>query len=186
LVLRTNPSLSHGVALTWIFHNLVRPLAPPAFAFVDHDLIPVSRFDIRRHLGDQPVYGARSDRRAFGTWALWAGYCAFDFARTGQLPLDFTTDQPLSLDTGGQNWHRLYRSIDPAQLRFADHRPELLELDDGGGSIAIERIDEWLHIGGVSHRGDARQRLDIAERVLAILANAEAQRNEDPTLSGAR
>jgi hypothetical protein len=163
-----NPPLSHGVALTWIFHNLVRPLQPGAFAFIDHDLIPLSLFDLAERLGGRPVYGHKSDRQSFGTWSLWAGYSVFDFAATGSLPLDFTTDASLQLDTGGQNWTRLYRFIPPETLRFADQRSEQVRLD-GGEAVAIETIDGWLHVGGVSYRGDAGNRLAVAERVLRQL-----------------
>jgi hypothetical protein len=176
-LLLTNPPLSHGVALTWIFYNLVRPLAPRVFAFIDHDLIPLSPLDLAERLGDRPVYGLKSDREAFGTWSLWAGYSVFDFAVAGPLPLDFTTDSSLQLDTGGQNWSRLYRFIPPEGLRFADHWSEPVHLDGDDAATAVEMIDGWLHIGGVSYRNDARDRLDIAERVLAHLgANARNSR----------
>ncbi len=166
----TNPPLSHGVALTWIFHNLVRPLAPRVFAFVDHDLIPLAPFDLAASLGDRPVYGDRSDRDAFGTWSLWAGYSVFSFAATGTLPLDFTADASLKLDTGGQNWSRLYRHIARDGLRFAERGSARVKLPGRPDPVTAELIDGWLHIGGVSYRGDAAERLAVAERVLAELA----------------
>ena len=48
---------SHGMAMTWIFHNVVRVLRPRLFAFIDHDLIPVRRSGISERLADQPFYG---------------------------------------------------------------------------------------------------------------------------------
>jgi hypothetical protein len=168
-LLLTNPPLSHGMALSWIFYNLVRPLAPRVFAFIDHDLIPLSPFDLGDRLGDRPVYGLKSNRQDFGTWSLWAGYSVFDFAAVGALPLDFTTDAPLHLDTGGQNWMRLYRYIRPETLRFAEHRSRRVQLDGGDVPVSVEMVDEWLHIGGISYRDDAGARLDTAERVLAHL-----------------
>jgi hypothetical protein len=155
-LLLTNPPLSHGVALTWIFYNLVRPLAPRVFAFIDHDLIPLAPFDFGARLGDRPVYGLMSDRRSFDTWSLWAGYCVFDFATTGSLPLDFTTDASLHLDTGGQNWSRLYRSVPLSGLRFADHRSEFVQLDGDDTATAVEMIDGWFHVGGATPATDRR------------------------------
>lgn len=166
----TNPPLSHGVALTWIFYNLVRPLTPRVFAFVDHDLIPLSPFNFRDCLGDRPVYGLKRDRPEFGAWYLWPGYCVFDFAATASYALDFTTDVPLNLDAGGQNWSRLYRYISPEGLRFADNWSEEIHLDGDGDATAVEMIDGWLHVGGASYRDDLHHRLDTVERVLAHLS----------------
>jgi len=124
LIIRTNPPLSHGIALTWIFYNLVRPLKPKVFAFIDHDLIPTAPFNFSEKVKDQPVYGRLrakptdgernfwTGRKLTNYWNLWAGYCVFDYAATAHYPLDFTPDNPLRLDTGGQNWTRLYRELD--------------------------------------------------------------------------
>lgn len=48
---------SHGMAMTWIYHNVVRVLQPRRFAFIDHDLIPLDKVDFNAALGEQPVYG---------------------------------------------------------------------------------------------------------------------------------
>ena len=33
---------SHGMALSWIYINIIKALQPKIFGFIDHDLIPVS------------------------------------------------------------------------------------------------------------------------------------------------
>ncbi len=165
--LAPNPARSHGLALTWIFYNLVRPLKPQIFAFLDHDLIPLRPFDLRESLGTQPIYGVKSDRLLFGSWSLWAGYCMYNYKATAHLPMDFGTDVPLGLDTGGQNWTVLYRHLRPEGLRFAPYGEATMQLDPNMPPVAVEIADDrWLHVRGLSHRQDGLGRLKVAEEII--------------------
>jgi hypothetical protein len=145
-------SRSHGLALNWAWRNLVRRVEPPVFAFIDHDMMPVAPFDLGAQVAARPFYGrlARRGER----WYLWAGFCAFDYARVAGLPLDFRQDWFNGLDTGGANWSVLYRRFDLPQLlatgAFASVTVEPVEpADPSVGSL--ERIaDAWLHIGNAS------------------------------------
>lgn len=177
-LLNTNPALSHGVALTWIFYNLVRPLKPKVFAFIDHDLIPLTPFDFRELVKNQPVYGMMRGRPTSGPWNLWAGYCVYDFDVIGHHLLDFSHDNPLKLDTGGQNWTRLYRHLDPDPMRFA--RSELIELkvSDAFPTGKFLLVDGWLHVGGITYRPDSADRLKLVEEVLGKLATGSRSLNE--------
>jgi hypothetical protein len=155
LALPRNPTRhanrSHGRALTWIYHNVVRALRPARFAFLDHDLIPLQRVALFRHLGTQPFYGVANAGHA--GWSLWAGYCAFDFAHVSGLPLNFLHDFPRGLDTGGRNWPMLYRHHQQAQLHFASL--EYFDLVDpaSGERQVVQWIDEsWLHLFGTGYR----------------------------------
>lgn len=181
-VINRNASLSHGMALTWIFYNLVRPLKPRLFSFFDHDLIPTASFDLSKAIKGQPFYGLKwqtsrhrssgwwRGRSLAGPWCLWAGYCVYDFAKVAGLPLDFTTDNPLLLDTGGQNWTRLYRHLDTKHMRFANERLVKLKVAKIATALPFMFIDgSLLHIGGVSHREDAHNRLMFIEHVLDAL-----------------
>lgn len=165
--LQKNPSRSYGLALNWAFYNVIRPLEPAAFIVLDHDIIPTAPVSLRKLVATQPVYG-RIVRRKFGSWSLWAGYSVFDFAATGHLPLDFGTDFPLGLDTGGQNWHVLYRHLNPLELRFARTRRQPFLLDDGS-RVQLEMIDDWIHIGHVSYWPDARERISVFEKLFPRL-----------------
>lgn len=127
---------SHGFAMTWVFRNVVRPLKPRIFAFIDHDLIPFKTIELSKQLGGQPFYGpVRANKSAepgqIGdrSWSLWAGYCLYDFAMVKDLPLNFLYDFSRGLDTGGRNWDCLYKNYDQPRPVFADSRK--IPLTDG-------------------------------------------------------
>jgi hypothetical protein len=154
-----NGSRSHAVALNWVFHNLVRPAAPGVFAVLDHDLVPLAPADLAALVHGQPCYGhvRRSDQPGSPAWYLWPGFSVFDFAAVGDLPLDFGTDTPLGLDTGGQNWGVLYGRLDLAGLRRAKVRSVYLAdafpVPRGAQARrASMLLDGWFHIGGAGHR----------------------------------
>ncbi len=142
-------SRSHGAALTWTYHNLIKPLRPAVFAFVDHDLFPLSPIDLASRVADQPVFG-RKNPPGFG-WSIWAGYCVYDFAEASQHELDFGTDRARGHDTGGRNWVQFYRYLDKDRVRLADLC--VIELHDPltGASFPIEMMDVFAHYGYASH-----------------------------------
>ena len=109
---------SHGMAMSWIYHNVVAALEPEIFGYLDHDLIPVEPMDVGERLGGQPVFGLANVGRP-GNWSLWAGYCFYRYAFTRGKPLNFLYNFSRKLDTGGRNWKILYRALDPSALRFA-------------------------------------------------------------------
>lgn len=148
-----NGSRSHAVALNWILANLVRPAAPRVFALIDHDLIPLAPADLAAGLSGQPCYGLVRYGEGNGAWYLWPGYCVFDFDAVKALPLDFGTDTPLTLDTGGQNWSVLYRTLDLPRLKLASRRRVYLTDPETGESEHFLLTDRWLHVGGAGHRG---------------------------------
>ena len=41
-----HPNRSHGMAMTWVFHNVVRVVKPKTFTFIDHDLIPMEKIEL--------------------------------------------------------------------------------------------------------------------------------------------
>ena len=128
-----SPNRSHGIAMNWVYDNIVRHFRPPVFAFLDHDLFPLQPVDLSLSVRDQPVYGLlRDPRRVQEAWSLWAGFCVYDLAAVEGRFLDFNHDSPLMLDTGGANWHRLYRFLDRRALRFAKLRTATLDDPLGG------------------------------------------------------
>lgn len=145
-----NGSRSHAVALNWIFHNLIRPAAPRVFALLDHDLLPLQRMDLASRVEDVSCYGMV--REAEGAWYLWPGYSVFNFSAVGHLPLDFGTDTPLGLDTGGQNWSVLYNRLDRAACTAPMKPMYVVDPRDGSQDHHL-LVDGWLHAGGAGHGG---------------------------------
>ncbi|TPN79505.1 hypothetical protein FJ987_14395 [Mesorhizobium sp. CU2] len=152
-------SRSHGTAITWAFHNIVRHLKPELFGFIDHDCFPVEPFDIPSRLEGKAVYG----RRAYGTenhvykaqpgdrhWNLWAGYCFYRFAAVADRKLNFDPRLNLGLDTGGANWAILYSKLDEADVCVAtlEQRPMAI-----AGAIGHHEVIDgaFFHLAGVSY-----------------------------------
>lgn len=155
LALPSNPTRhvnrSHGMAMTWVYYNVVRAINPRIFGFIDHDLIPVRKVSIADKLTGQPVYGLLN-RNKFGFWSLWAGYCFFDYAGTEGKTINFLYDFSRDLDTGGRNWNSLYRHLEPRQLRVAGSENIITKVSSSENSRPAQFIDgNWLHIGGISY-----------------------------------
>jgi len=159
-------SRSHGLALNWIWQNVIRPGEPEAFGFIDDDIFPTAPDDPFAPLATQDFFGLV--RTVGPRWFLWAGLCVFRFERVKHAPLDFGQDWFAGLDTGGGNWRVLYRHADPAQLRQLDTRlvPYREGIDTADG--ALQWCGSWLH-----EIGFTRDRLLDAEKrrvVAAMLA----------------
>ncbi|MFG1378798.1 hypothetical protein [Xanthobacter autotrophicus] len=148
-----NGSRSHAVALNWIWANLVRKVAPPVVALLDHDLIPLAGDNLPARVAAQPCYGMARHSEGNGAWYLWPGFSVFNYAAVKGLPLDFGTDTPLTLDTGGQNWTVLYRRLDRDTLAFAATRSVFVADPDSGALEPHLLVDGWLHAGGAGHGG---------------------------------
>ena len=103
-------SRSHGIALNWVWHNILRPGSPRAFGFIDDDLFPTAPDDPFAPLDTQDFFGLV--RQEGQKWFLWAGYCTFRFDAVKDKPLDFGQDWFIGLDTGGANWSVLYQHVD--------------------------------------------------------------------------
>lgn len=138
-----NASRSHGIALNWVWHNLVRPGRPEAFGFIDDDLFPTAVDDPFAPLAEQSVYGLIRTVRA--RWFLWAGFCFFRYDAVHDKRLDFGQDWFIGLDTGGGNWTPIYSQLNRDQLHeptteFFPFKSEV-ELDDG----PLQWCGTWLH-----------------------------------------
>ena len=173
LALPSNPTRhvnrSHGIAMTWIYHNIVRTIKPRMFGFIDHDLIPVRKMEFSERLGDQPFFGRL--KASPWAWQLWAGYCLFDYSAVAGLPLNFLYDFSQKLDTGARNWSCLYRNYDRNKLRFASNRNVEVR-DPGAGKSRLMQIvdDRWLHIGGISYNDNFHSKAQFCEYLAHELA----------------
>lgn len=143
-------SHNHGLALNWLWRNLVRPGAPAAFGFLDDDLFPTAPDDPLACLAEQDFYGAM--RRAGERWFLWAGFCFFRFAAVADQPLDFRPDYFGGLDTGGGNWEVLYRHADLAHMRKASMKNAPYKEGAAMSEAYFQWSDGWLHEVGTTDR----------------------------------
>jgi hypothetical protein len=164
-------SRSHGLALNWIWHNLVRPHEPAMFGLLDDDMFPTVHTDPFAPLANQDFFGvvrpgvATSIVDAGGRWFLWAGFSMFRFDAVRHKPLDFSQDWFLGLDTGGANWEVLYRHVDRSHIHeqsttFVPFR-EGLRMDDA----PLQWCGPWLHEVGLMGR------LEFAEDKRAAVAD---------------
>ncbi|HLJ57235.1 MAG TPA: hypothetical protein VKT77_19520 [Chthonomonadaceae bacterium] len=160
------PSRSHGIALNWMWRNVIRPGRPEAFGFLDDDLFPTAPDDPFGRLASQDFYGMI--RSAGQRWFLWAGFCFYRFDRVAARPLDFGQDWFKGLDTGGGNWRVLYRhvergAIDEPPNEHVAFEPGIEVLDG-----PIQWIGPWLHEVGVLGRKDlAPRKREAIARMLA-------------------
>ncbi|MEO8004761.1 MAG: hypothetical protein ABI771_07635 [Betaproteobacteria bacterium] len=142
---------SHGMAMTWVYYNVVRAIEPRIFGFIDHDLIPVRPATIADKLADQPFYGLVNVGK-LEFWSLWAGYCFFEFGATKELSLNFLYDFSRDLDTGGRNWDSLYRQFDRSKMRIASSQNVSMTVPAMANARQVQWVDRsWLHVGGVSY-----------------------------------
>jgi hypothetical protein len=172
LALPPNPTSqenrSHGMAMTWIWHNVVKPIRPAISGFIDHDVIPLQKVELAKVLKRQPFYGVPNVGK--WAWSLWAGFCFYGFVEIASLPLNFMNDFSRGVDTGGRNWNCLYKLHDYRKLQFADLRLFDVVGDSAGIPPPLEIIDEsWIHIGGGNLRGDYRRHSNFYGRILSII-----------------
>lgn len=173
---------SHALAMSWVYRNVVLPAAPDIFGFIDHDLIPFKDVNLAERLIDQPFFGHRVKSR----WAyqLWAGYCLYRYANVKGARLNFLYDFSLGLDTGGRNWARLYRHVDPAGLRFAHNEYRLVVDTSSAQSARVQVLDGcWLHIGGISYNDGFRPKAQLFEWLASSLEQDGALLDRSPCVS---
>jgi hypothetical protein len=164
-----HPNRSHAIAMNWVYHNLVRPLDPEVFAFLDHDLFALSPFDIAESVARQPVFGFKKQHPGQEAWSLWAGHCIFNKAAIQGRTLDFGYDLPLRLDTGGYNWGRLYRFLDGDEMAFAEGRIASLRDPVDGSLHLCGLIDSFVHFQAASYgsQGNSADRTAFFRRLIA-------------------
>ena len=163
-------SRSHGLALNWLWRNLISPAEPESFGFLDDDLFPTAADDPFAPLSEQPIFGGI--RSVGGRWFLWAGFCFFRFADVRHLPLDFGQDWFAGLDTGGRNWQPLYRHLDRASLRLLTKRSAPILPDVSEDQCSVIWCGSWLHEYGTECPADLGPRKrEAVVRMLAPLLN---------------
>lgn len=179
------PSRSHGLALNWVWRNLIRPGRPDMFGFLDDDMYPTAPSDPFAPLTAQDWFGVvrpgPRSRQGVTRWFLWAGFSMFQFARVHDKPMDFSQDWFLGLDTGGANWDVLYRhalrgGVREQETVFVPFREGLTTQD-----APLQWCGTWLHEVGVMGRAEftEEKRRVVAEILRPHLerANGSARRS---------
>lgn len=148
-----HPNRSHGLAMTWIFHRIIKVIRPAYFGYLDHDMFPIKPIQIKSLIPSHQIsYGLLNDAKHY--WNLWAGYCFFKFESVDHLPLNFLYDFSRGIDTGGRNWKFLYKFQNKSATQFASSVQEPLILNDGSQSDVQIIDDAWVHVGGVSYNNN--------------------------------
>jgi hypothetical protein len=149
-----SPNRSHALALNWTWQNVVRPLQPITFGWIDHDCFPVRDFDVPSAMGARKVYGLRRPSSVRpGFWNLWAGYSFFRFEAVRHVALNFIHRVEWGLDTGGSNWNPLYRHLTEAEIGEASVDQRMLRAEGCEHGPVLLRIDRsFLHVAGASYR----------------------------------
>lgn len=152
---------SHGMAMSWVFDNVVRAIKPNIFGYLDHDLIPVDKTDFSERVGNQPLFGLINTGK-FNTWSTWAGYCLFKYDAIKNASMNFLYDFFRDLDTGGRNWSPVYSKLDRTQLRFASREHVKVKIPSIDESRLVEFIDQrWVHIGGISYNDNLKAKFEF-------------------------
>jgi hypothetical protein len=147
---RTQASLSHSLSLNWIYYNIIKEEQPFAFGFIDHDIFPLSKIDIKEKLNTYDAYGLKQERNRddIHTWYLWAGFCFYRTAYLNSFKPNFSSvaisnwKNSIGLDTGGGNFERVYKNSN-IKVLFAKK-----QIDSNGSEI----IDNWMHIAKASFK----------------------------------
>ena len=137
-------SLSHSVALNWVWKYNVRKTEPPAVVVLDHDVFPLGPFSVStvlsHHLAVGPI------RAGAARWTTWPGLTFFRYRDLPRKDLSFTPSG--DLDSGAGLWSSLYQFLDREKdVRFM--KREFLNVVEGPADVKsqIEIIDDsWLHL----------------------------------------
>jgi hypothetical protein len=158
-----NPCRSHGIAMNWLFYNVVRHLRLETFGFLDHDCFPLRPFDVTERLRRCDVYGLKFQSTKFpDIWNMWAGFCFYRGPRVRNLDMDFKPRVEFGLDTGGGNWNPVYSDMHPQRVSAAEFR-----FMKGDEDFHITIDEAFLHVGGASFRSGNLQR--AMERIQRLL-----------------
>ena len=154
---RVRTARSHAAAANWVFHNVLRKVRPRVFAMLDHDLVLLKPTDLAALVARQPAYGLQRWSNRVKAWYLWPGFSIYDGSLIAK-PLDFGPDRLLGTDTGGRNWHVLFRKLDVSGFAWPHARSVRVPSPDGGENATgwsepKMLLDAWLHVGGASYRG---------------------------------
>lgn len=163
-----HPNRSHGMAMTWIYHRIIRKIAPNFFGYADHDMVLFRPLDLMERISSHQCFGVLN--RGTSSWNLWAGYCFFRFAAVEKVKLNFLNDFSRNLDTGGRNWTSFYQNVGTENVRFSSRviRPVIGPVS--GEQRQVEIVDQsWMHIGSISYNDNFRGKREFFSEIVDAL-----------------
>lgn len=178
-------SASHAMALNWTYENFIKKRARN-FGTIDHDLIPISKFDAAEYVRTRSLYGPT---RKSPSWLyfLWAGFAFFNWEFVAGKNLDFGRLSNFwgkhIADSGSANWNVIYKNYDLAKIPNVKY--ELFDLYKNAFAeraqysyedtldSCVEYLDDrkWLHLNGASGWHEIGNKNELAENIL----NAKAK-----------
>lgn len=142
-----NSSYSHGLAMTWVYRNIVSKRNYAYFGFIDHDIYPIKITSVLEHMNGSQIYGSR--RIVDNRWYLHPAFCFFKLSFLKPKKLYFL---PIpGLDTAGSLWESTYKNLTVDQAFFADYKLCSLREGNINESDKYEMIDDWIHTINASH-----------------------------------
>lgn len=168
---------SHGIALNWVYRNIIQKYQPKYFGFIDHDIFPIKETTLSNKM-DLGFYGAIR-RRKEPYWYLWPGFSFYEFEMVKKYKCDFSphhagADGLTFLDTGGSNYNSIYRYIGITGVREAKSilvnpvtGEEFVRGEDS--SRTFEIIDNaWLHLRQIAWRVESSDKMERLEEIQSI------------------
>jgi len=168
----THNARSHSFALQWVYENLVRPYKLKKFGFIDHDLIPFKVGNEFKKLESVLAFGLKRDGvLSNSAWQLWTGYCFFNQKMLKSTRLNFMYDFANGLDSGGRNYHQLFKKHPGEEFVFS--KQSVASVDTKWGRIEMELLnDGWLHLGGVAYMENSENRMQAFKYACDLLSKA--------------
>lgn len=158
-----NPSISHGIALNWVFNHYLKPRRAAFFGFLDHDIYPIRPTAIIPYLLKYPVYGLIQGNEI--EWYLWPGFSFFNEGYTAGMDLNF--EPVVGKDTGGGNWEPLYSRLDKNLIPALRHSYSQLRSGDVTQFDRVELLSEWVHTFNGSYWMECPDKEDLINQYLS-------------------
>jgi hypothetical protein len=164
---------SHGLAMSWAYHNVIKKLEPNIFTFLDHDLIPLTKVNVEEKLEHQPIYGLLNKGNN-DYWSLWAGFCTFKYSFVKERNLNFLYDFSRGLDTGGRNWESIYKNLSFTDICFANRAFQILAAPHTSDYREVEILDQsWVHMSGISYNNNFESKADFYSGIYKAINSGE-------------
>jgi hypothetical protein len=177
-------SSSHGLALNWVYMNLIKRREGQYFGFIDHDVFPVSRVNLISKLSNQLFYGVRHyavsnfnrniwDSNSPSFWYLWPGFAFFNYELVKNIKFDFMPKviNGHIFDTGGGLFQEFY-----ANPKYNSDDITFVKWDriySQRGKVVDVFDEKWIHtLNGSNWRG-----LDVDENEMEKIIEEFEYRN---------
>lgn len=168
---------SHGIALNWVYKNVIEKYPPTFFGFLDHDIFPIKEVSIEDKM-DLGFYGTIRNRKE-PFWYMWPGFSFFEYEKIKKYSCDFSPHHAgraglIFLDTGGSNYYSIYRhlrksGVNEAQSKLVNSNTGKEFIKGEDSSQTFEIIDNaWLHLRQIAWRPESANKMAEMEQILRL------------------